>query len=117
MGTLARMEATSNDTLDDMRRKEELFRLYESESSYLPSGRFLADLWCAAFVWRKTKDFDYPITHRVMHGVQAGNYRVPLWMFDEVRRLARQYGFFHWHLAFPWVFRLPRGDEQAENAR
>ena len=33
----------------------------------------------------------------------------------EIRRLAEQYQFFHWHLAFPDVFRVPVGDEEPEN--
>ena len=36
-------------------------------------------------------------------------------MSNEVRRLARQYGFFHWHLAFPDVFRPAENLENAEN--
>jgi hypothetical protein len=33
----------------------------------------------------------------------------------EVERLAAQYRFLHWHLAFPDVFRLPRRSEKPEN--
>nr|WP_246035678.1 hypothetical protein [Dictyobacter kobayashii] len=36
-------------------------------------------------------------------------------MKDEIKRLADQYQFFHWHLAFPKVFRLPTKGEIPEN--
>lgn len=35
-------------------------------------------------------------------------------MRGEIERLAAQYNFFHWHLAFPDVFRLPPGAERAQ---
>ena len=40
---------------------------------------------------------------------------VNTWHEQEIRRLAEQYQFFHWHLAFPDVFRVPTGDEESEN--
>jgi hypothetical protein len=33
---------------------------------------------------------------------------VPAETRDEIRRLTRQYRLFHWHLAFPDVFRVPQ---------
>jgi hypothetical protein len=42
---------------------------------------------------------------------------VPAATLLEIERLAAQYGFLHWHVAFPDVFHLPRKDEKAENAR
>ncbi len=36
-------------------------------------------------------------------------------MRDEVLRLREQYQFFHWHLAFPEVFRIPTENERSEN--
>jgi hypothetical protein len=36
-------------------------------------------------------------------------------MYDEVRRLAGQYQFLHWHLAFPGVFRPPAKGEEPDN--
>jgi len=36
-------------------------------------------------------------------------------MRDEIRRLAGQYQFFHWHIAFPDVFRVPTKGEEPEN--
>jgi hypothetical protein len=38
-------------------------------------------------------------------------------MRDEIHRLSQQYQFFHWHLAFPDVFRLPADVEKPENGQ
>jgi len=38
-------------------------------------------------------------------------------MRDEIKRLADQYQFFHWHLAFPEVFRVLTKDEMPENVQ
>jgi hypothetical protein len=103
------------DTVADVRRKEELFRRYDDESSYRTSGRFLADLWCAVFVWKKTRDFDYPITERIFRRVWKSPHDVQPWMYQEVRRLADEYQFFHWHLAYPDVFRMPPKNAEPEN--
>ncbi len=36
-------------------------------------------------------------------------------MRDEITRLAQQYKFFHWHLAFPDVFYVPKESQRAKN--
>ena len=94
-----------------MQEKERRYAELQSEAAYRASGRFLADLWCAAFVWRKTREFDYPLTERIFRRVEKNPHDVTPWMYDEVRRLADQYQFLHWHLAFPGVFRPPARDE------
>ena len=35
----------------------------------------------------------------------------------EIERLATQYRFFHWHLAFPDVFRVPAAGQRPENGQ
>ena len=46
-------------------------------------------------MWRKTRDFDYPITERIFRRVEKTPHDVTPWMYEEVRRLARQYlGYF-----------------------
>ena len=37
------------------------------------------------------------------------------WMLTEVRRLTERYRFFHWHLEFPDVFRLPADNATPDN--
>jgi len=101
----AELDALPSDRIEDIRTKEQRYAELVSETGYRTSGRFLADLWCAAFVWRKTKQFDYAITEDIFRRVQRNPHGIAPWMYDEVRRLAQQYQFFHWHLAFPDVFR------------
>lgn len=79
---------------------------YEKLVKSLPydNGWLLADAWCAAFMWKKTRDFDYPISEEVFRKIKRNPYSCPGWMKAEIKRLAKQYRFFHWHLAFPDVF-------------
>jgi type I restriction-modification system DNA methylase subunit len=53
-----------------------------------------------------------PSTLAEAHGITSGHLRafakgelLPAGLFGEVRSITRQYNFFHWHLAFPEVFR------------
>ena len=75
------------------------------EAGYL-HGQLLADAWCAAFVWKKCKEPNrpYPILDDLVRKIEQNPYHCPPWMREEIGRLARQYQFFHWHLAFPEVF-------------
>ena len=41
--------------------------------------------------------------------------QVPEATCEEITRLAEQYNFLHWHLAFPDVFRVPADDAEPEN--
>lgn len=67
---------------------------------------FLADAWCAAFVWPKQPgelETSAPVEdlwQRMKRDVSA----TPPATRREVRKIARDYSFFHWHLAFPQVF-------------
>ena len=59
--------------------------------------------------------FDYPITNDIFQRLERNPHDAPKWMRDEIKRLAGQYQFFHWHLAFPDVFRVPANGGKAEN--
>jgi hypothetical protein len=122
-----------DDTPEAIRAKEKRYAELVNSGSY-ESGRQLADAWCAAFVWIKsplrdsadlrenaplpessTKNqvpgiknaptgFDFPITTEQFSRMDRNPFDAPVWMRDEIRRLSKQYQFFHWHLAFPEVF-------------
>ncbi len=94
------------------RRYDELVR-----SSGYAFGHFLADSWCAAFIWNKSDDpnLSYPITEEIFRNIEHNPFSVPTWLKEEVLRLAQQFQFFHWHLEFPSVFRLPMQGEQPDN--
>jgi hypothetical protein len=112
---IAGLDGLPDDTAEQVRAKEQQYERLVAEGSYRISGRFLADLWCASFVWRKTREFDYAITERVFRRVEKSPHDVTPWMYDEVRRLAGQYQFLHWHLAFPGVFCPPAKGENPDN--
>jgi hypothetical protein len=109
--TLATFDTMDDDSLDSVHNKEQRYSQLVGSADYL-SDRFWADTWCAAFVWKKTKEFDYAITEDIFRRIEHTPHDCAPWMRAEVQRLARQYQFFHWHLAFPQVFRvLPDGGE------
>src|SRR5262249_8217903 len=62
---IAGLDGLPDDTAEQVRSKEQQYERLVAESGYRTSGRFLADLWCAAFVWKKTREFAYPVTERV----------------------------------------------------
>lgn len=96
--------AAPDDTPDELRAIEQQYAEIVRSAAY-ENGRLWADAWCAAFVWKKTRDFAYPITEAVFRRIERNPHDVVPWMRAEIRRLAAQYSFFHWHLAFPDVFR------------
>ncbi|HEX3639976.1 MAG TPA: N-6 DNA methylase, partial [Ktedonobacteraceae bacterium] len=112
--SIMQMENMRDDTVEEIHRKQDYYAQFVASSDYL-NGRLRADAWCAAFVWKKTKDFAYPITEEIFRKIEQNPYNIASWMKDEIQRLAQQYQFFHWHLAFPDVFRIPATDEMPEN--
>ncbi len=118
MGDLATvmesLEQESDDTLAAVQRKQDRYAELVHSSGY-QFGRLWADSWCAAFVWRKDRTFDFSITERIFRQVERSPHHLTPWMRDEIQRLASQYEFFHWHMAFPDVFRVPGHDEEPEN--
>ena len=57
----------------------------------------------------KPEAFLEPITENTFRTLEENPHKVPDAIQKEIKRLAGQYQFFHWHLAFPDVFR-PNGD-------
>ena len=73
-------------------------------------GRLWADAWCATFVWPKTREAQ-PLTEDMFRIIERNPIAAPEAVRNEIRRIADQYGFFHWHLAFPEIFHVPAADE------
>ena len=114
---LLQLEEISDDSIAGVRRKQERWEQLVRSQGYIYS-RLWADAWCAAFVWKKIRDHShpYPITEELFRKIERNPFHVVnTWHEQEIRRLAEQYQFFHWHLAFPDVFRVPVGDEEPEN--
>lgn len=103
-----------DDTAAGLHAKEERYAELIRSTGYLGS-RFLADAWCAAFVWKKTRDLPYPITNDVLRKIERNPHDCAPWMRAEIERLRDHYQFFHWHLAFPEVFPVPEKSERPDN--
>ncbi len=111
---VAQLASLPDDTVADIQAKERRYAELVLSGTY-ESGRQIADAWCAAFVWKKRRQssteardgFDYPITNDIYRRLERNPRDCPPWMREEIRRLADQYQFFHWHLAFPDVFQVP----------
>lgn len=76
----------------------------------LPFNQEAADAWCAAFVWPKTTGGPPAPTNDDLYAPSdssdpsdaAATLPGP-GTRDQIRRLAAEYGFFHWELAFPEI--------------
>jgi hypothetical protein len=74
--------------------------------------QFLADLWCAVYVWPKREGTDVP-TQRDFEAARHETERAMQRWQVTLRGLAQQYEFFHWHLQFADVFgnqQMPKHD-------
>ncbi len=112
------VETMSDDTTAALQRKEQRYAKLVRSVSY-GNARFLADAWCAAFVWKKCPlaagGFDYAITNDVLRKIERNPHECAPWMRDEIQRLRDRYQFFHWHLAFPKVFPVPAEGQRTAN--
>ncbi|MGH6628128.1 MAG: Eco57I restriction-modification methylase domain-containing protein, partial [Burkholderiales bacterium] len=111
------LEEIGNDDIADIHRKQERWEQLVRSSDYINS-QLLADAWCAAFVWRKIRDSNhpYPITEEMFRRIEENPWHVARTHHEtEIRRLAQRYQFFHWHLAFSDVFRVPVNEEMPGN--
>jgi N-6 DNA Methylase len=113
-GAMHGLEQETDETVAGVQRKEERYSNLIRSSGYL-FGRLWADAWCAAFVWRKDRTFDCAITEAIFRQIERSPATLMPSIRDEIQRLASQYEFFHWHLAFPDVFRVPSHEEKPEN--
>jgi hypothetical protein len=91
-----------DDTIEESRRKAEQFARLVVSPEYR-HAQLVADTWCAAFVWKKQKAALDPITTDTIQRLERDSEALSEKQRAEVERLAAQYRFFHWHLAFPEV--------------
>ena len=108
-GTLASrrrwIDESPDDTLGEVQRKEAQFQCLVVSPQYRRRQQ-VADAWCAAFVQPKQagRDPALCITTDALRGLDADPDALAPAQRREVERFAREYQFFHWHLAFPEVF-------------
>ena len=86
-----------------MARKAEQFQRLVVSPEYRHQQQ-IADAWCAVFVWPKHTDAPEPITTDTIRRLEEDVNALSPAQREELERLASQYQFFHWHLAFPEVF-------------
>ena len=76
------------------------------ESQAYRHQKFVADAWCAAFVWPKQAGelTDAAPTNELWRQLRDGRDKAPALTTTTVAELANEYHFFHWHLQFSQVF-------------
>ena len=99
--TLTDIGHLADDSLSAVRAKEERYQGFSQSAEYR-RAKLAADAWCAAFVCRKVRGVP-AITHDVFVRLSRDSESVPQTLRVEIERLAGEYRFFHWHLAFPEV--------------
>ncbi|MBM4346146.1 MAG: N-6 DNA methylase [Deltaproteobacteria bacterium] len=98
---MAKLDADGDGELEDVARKAAAYEGYLASPEYR-RAKLIADAWCAAFVWHKLPGMP-ALTNAEFLNLRAGHALTPP-VEAEVRRLAEEYQFFHWHLQFPDVF-------------
>jgi hypothetical protein len=98
-----------SDTLDDVHEQAKRLKGLELSTDF-QQARLLADAWCAAFVQPKTPDtVAYAITFAVLEQITDDSASLNPILRNRVEQMARDYGFFHWHLEFPHIFSVTEG--------
>ena len=105
--SLARIAHLPDGSLGEVHRQAAAYQDWE-ESAQNRAKRLVADAWCAAFVWIKREDAPPAIVNRVFTDLKKkGLSALPPPTATEIERLREDYSFFHWHLEFPDIFRVP----------
>jgi hypothetical protein len=106
LGQAARAVDDANDeSLAAVASKRRQWEELAASAAY-DHARFVADMWCAAFVWRKVPGHlrDVAPTEAIFLAVQKDGSQASMALRMGVARLREEYRFFHWHLGFPQVF-------------
>ena len=102
---VAELEAASDANPEALARKELQWNGILGSPEYRHQ-KFVADAWCAAFVWPKQPgEFaDAAPTNEVWRQLRDGKGQPPALTAKTVSEFGEKYGIFHWHLQFPLVF-------------
>jgi len=106
--------AGGDDAVADVRARKRRWEALQSSQTFRDAV-FVADTWCAAFVWSKQEGLlaaEAP-TDDAFGRIRKEPAAASKSLRREVGKLASQYTFFHWYLAFPDVFtpRPPKSDD------
>ncbi|RKG87105.1 Eco57I restriction-modification methylase domain-containing protein [Corallococcus terminator] len=99
------LDAASDANVEALAKKEERWDGILGSPEYRHQ-KFVADAWCAAFVWPKQPGelTDAAPTNELWRQLRDGQGMAPALTTKTICELADQYRFFHWHLQFPQVF-------------
>jgi hypothetical protein len=105
LGTAVREIATMRaNTLAEIREQARRYRELQHSPVKLHKSQ-VADAWCAAFVWPKHMGAPPAITTQTVRELDEG-VALPVDSASLLEKLSGRYGFFHWHLEFPEIFRV-----------
>ncbi|NQS74738.1 MAG: N-6 DNA methylase, partial [Methanoculleus sp.] len=104
-GRFAALAEASEDDPDSVEAKKTEYERLIASSEYAKE-RLAADSWCAAFFWPLDGEHarTAPTTATVRMVQASGGGMLVEDTLAEVRRIAKEHRFFHWHLEFPEVF-------------
>lgn len=99
------LDAASDADAEALAKKESRWEGILGSTEYRHQ-KFVADAWCAAFVWPKQLGplAEAAPTNDAWLALRDGQGQPAVLMKRTVEELADQYHFFHWHLQFPQVF-------------
>jgi hypothetical protein len=109
LGNLAvdyqRLVALPEETPEQVHAKRRFYEDLRRKLGYESSGQFYADAWCSAFFWPADDDHahDAPTCGEVRR-IEQSPFAASVFLREEVRRVAQEQRFFHWHIEFPEVF-------------
>jgi hypothetical protein len=109
--SLAKIAGAPGEAAADYRRQAAEYRQWRACADFR-AKRLVADAWCAAFAWAKTPDGPPALVSRTLLDLreQGPDGVLPPESLAEIGRLRDEHQFFHWHLEFPDVFRVPEGE-------
>jgi len=111
---LARISHLPDGSLREVHHQAAAYQEW-AESDEYQAKLLVADAWCAAFVWIKREDAPPAIINRVFTALkEKGRGALPPSTAIEIERLREEYGFFHWHLEFPGIFRVDGNNPYAD---
>ena len=97
--SLMNLDQVGDDSIDGVREKERLYEQAVRSGDYL-DGRFWADTWVRLIRLEENERIQLSHHRRSVPRIERNPHACEPWMRQEIERLAGQYHFFHWHLAF-----------------
>lgn len=98
------LDAASDANVEALAKKEESWGGILASPEYRHQ-KFVADAWCAAFVWPKQLGelTEAAPTNELWRQLRDGQSKASTFTTKTVTELSVNYGFFHWHLQFPQI--------------